>query len=246
MATTERIWPAGTLIDPHAQPDKPQRVEATFERIARRYDLNNRLHSLWRDQAWRRRAVRLSAVGPAQAVLDLATGTGDLAGWFARLTPAGQIVGLDFCQAMLDVAHRKFSDPRLEWLHAGAAELPFDDASFDVAAMAFGLRNVASPQVVLAQMHRVLKAGGRAVLLEFASPTTWPSRLLWRCVNSVMPVTAGLIAGDTGAYRYLGASIRTFCDAAGLDELMRRAGFTGIRRQEMALGLVAVHVGTKP
>ena len=112
--------------------------------------------------------------------------------------------------------------------------------------MAFGIRNVAKPEAVLAEMYRALKSGGRAVLLEFAQPTSLPGRLLWWYVSHVMPVTAGVIAGDaTGAYRYLAASIRTFCGAAELDELMQHAGFTGVRRHAMSLGLAVVHVGVK-
>ena len=131
-----------------------------FARIAGRYDLNNRLHSLWRDQAWRREAVRAGGASRGDRVLDAACGTGDLAGLFAR-AGAGQVVGVDFCPEMLDAARRKFPRERIRWLPGDATALPLGDGEFDVVSIAFGIRNIADPSLALAEFRRVLRPGGR-------------------------------------------------------------------------------------
>ncbi len=125
--------------------NKAQQVRTMFARIARRYDLNNRLHSLWRDQAWRRAAAAMAAVKAGQDVLDVACGTGDLTAMLAAWGPR-QIVGADFCPEMLALARKKFPHLRIEWLPADAMSLPFAPESFDVVTIAFGLRNLADPR----------------------------------------------------------------------------------------------------
>jgi demethylmenaquinone methyltransferase/2-methoxy-6-polyprenyl-1,4-benzoquinol methylase len=239
-------WSRELLPQVHSLADKAQRVRATFAAIAGRYDLNNRLHSLWRDQAWRRAAVRAAEVQPGDAVLDVATGTGDLAGWFARLAPAGRIVGVDFCRQMLAIAARKFARLNIVWREADALELPFDDASFDVVAAAFGVRNVQEPARALAEMYRVCRKAGRIVVLEFADPTGRGGRLLRLYTHRILPLTAGWIAGDRWAYRYLSASIGAFMSAEALAAAIAGAGFADIRTKPTACGLAALHVGGKP
>ena len=142
-----------------------------FAAIARSYDLNNRLHSFGRDQAWRKAAVKLANVRAGEEVVDCACGTGDLTLAFAK-TNAKRVVGTDFTQEMLDIAGTKLRDAsgRVTFQQADAMNLPFDDGSFDVVSIAFGIRNVADPSKAIAEFHRVLRPGGRVVILEFDEP----------------------------------------------------------------------------
>ena len=223
------------------------RVRAMFGRIAARYDLNNRLHSFWRDQAWRRRAVRVAAVRAGEAVLDVACGTGDLAGMFQR-AGAGRVVGLDFCQEMLDLARTKFAGRPIEWVRGDAMDLPFADASFEVVSIAFGIRNVARPERALEEFVRVLRPGGRLVVLEFDRPR---GRVLGAAarfyLDRVMPRTAAWLAGDrAGAYVYLRDSVKAFWPAAELADRMARAGLVDVVSRGLTLGIAALHRGVRP
>ncbi|MHC4947864.1 MAG: bifunctional demethylmenaquinone methyltransferase/2-methoxy-6-polyprenyl-1,4-benzoquinol methylase UbiE [Planctomycetota bacterium] len=246
------VWSADDLRgDPHATDDKADRVRTMFGAIAHRYDLNNRLHSFGRDQAWRRRAVRLAEVGPGDDVLDVACGTGDLAEAFATAGPRS-VVGLDFTPRMLDIARRKATrlapGQRPEYVEGDAMALPFEDGRFDVVSIAFGIRNVDEPRRALAEFHRVLRPGGRLVILEFGRPR---NRLL-RVANDlytrrVMPITAGLLAGDrSGAYRYLPRSISTFLDPGALAAACRTVGFGDLRSIPMTFGVCWASRGVRP
>ena len=219
-----------------------------FAAIAGSYDLNNRLHSFGRDQAWRRAAVRLAQVRAGDEVLDCACGTGDLTFAFAR-TDASRIVGTDFTQEMLDIAEQKRGDQtgRVSFQRADAMALPFDDASFDVVSIAFGIRNVADPGRAFAEFFRVLRPGGRVVILEFDEPRLAPIRVLNNLYTRViMPRTASLIAHDrSGAYRYLPKSVETFMKREELQENLRAAGFSQTRTHPMTFGVCVAHVGVK-
>ncbi|HYE03728.1 MAG TPA: bifunctional demethylmenaquinone methyltransferase/2-methoxy-6-polyprenyl-1,4-benzoquinol methylase UbiE [Phycisphaerales bacterium] len=245
-------WDTPALADPHAAPDKPQRVRAMFASIAHRYDLNNRLHSLGLDRRWRRVAARAAGVGPGDRVLDAACGTGDLTLELARARPR-EVVGVDFTPEMLELARRKLAarpaDPRttVSFRAGDALALDFPDASFDAATIGFGLRNVAEPVRALAELARVLRPGGRVVVLEFTTP---PGRLA-RWVNAVycrrvMPVTATLIAHDrTGAYRYLPASVATFMDPPTVCAALRDAGFLEVAFRPLTLGICGCYRGVR-
>jgi demethylmenaquinone methyltransferase/2-methoxy-6-polyprenyl-1,4-benzoquinol methylase len=234
--------------DPHADAEKAVRVQAMFAAIAPRYDLNNRLHSLWQDQRWRRRAVREAAIEATSEVLDVACGTGDLS---AALAAAGarRVVGVDFSEPMLEIARGKSRSSRAatrcEYRFGDAMALDFEDASFDVVTIAFGLRNVAEPARALREFRRVLRPGGRLVVLEFSEPRWALLRALNRLYTErIMPLTATLIAGDrSGAYRYLPRSVRTFPSAEALSQMIAACGFADLRRIPCSLGICTIHRG---
>lgn len=224
-----------------------------FGAIAHRYDLNNRVHSFWRDQAWRRRAVRLSGLRTDDHVLDAACGTGDLAEAFAA-AGAARVVGADFTDRMITLARRKAARRRRPrgravpaYVRADVTSLPFEDATFDVVSIAFGIRNVSSPPRALAEFGRVLRSGGRLVILEFSQPGNPVLRVLNGIYcGHVMPVTATLLSGDrTGAYRYLPRSVATFADRRQLATMMAEAGFTAVTQHPMTFGVCVAYVGKR-
>ncbi len=235
-------------MNPHERADKPERVRRMFASIARSYDLNNRLHSFGRDQAWRRAAVRMASVCEGDEILDCACGTGDLTLAFAK-TNAKRVVGTDFTQEMLDIAGTKLreSSGRVTFRQADAMDLPFDDASFDVVSIAFGIRNVADPKQAIAEFHRVLRPGGRLVILEFDEPRNPVVRLGNAFYTKhVMPLTATIIARDrSGAYKYLPRSVETFMKREAMQAALREAGFTDLKARPMTFGVCVCHVGVK-
>ncbi len=248
---SEPAWrPEDLTGDPHANADKPQKVRDMFAAIAGSYDLNNRVHSLWRDQAWRREAVRTSDVQPGDVVLDCACGTGDLTQAFAK-TEASRVVGLDFTPEMLEVARRKKTHAphgeKIEYVEGDAQDLPFDNGSFDVVSIAFGIRNVQDPGRALAEFARVLRSGGRLVVLEFGTPTFAPLRAIndLYC-GRIMPRTATWISRDrSGAYRYLPKSVSTFLSRAQMQRAMVYAGFSDVRSRGMTLGVCVCYRGLR-
>ncbi len=224
-----------------------------FSATAGSHDLNNRVHLLWQDQSWRRRAVKTAQVQPGDAVLDCACGTGDLTQLFAR-SPAKTVVGLDFTPAMLEVARQKLkhqpprSAAKVHYTEGDAQALQFPDASFDVVSIAFGIRNVEQPARALTEFARVLRPGGRVVILEFDGqqaqpPARWFNNLY---CGKIMPRTATLISGDTsGAYEYLPASVGTFMSRAEMEQALRSAGFADVGSQALSMGICVCYRGTK-
>ncbi|QOI99775.1 MAG: bifunctional demethylmenaquinone methyltransferase/2-methoxy-6-polyprenyl-1,4-benzoquinol methylase UbiE [Phycisphaeraceae bacterium] len=246
-------WTDAELASPHRHEAKADKVRGMFAAIARSYDLNNRVHSLWRDQAWRRFAVRTASPAPTDRVLDVACGTGDLTQAFAR-AGAAEVIGLDFTPAMLDVAREKAralptaEASRVRYMGGDAQQLPFPDASFDIVSIAFGIRNVADPGRALAEFARVLRPGGRLVVLEFDRPSFAPLRWFndFYC-GWVMPRTATAISRDTsGAYRYLPASVGTFMTRREMEDAVRAAGFTDVTSRGLTLGICVCYRGVKP
>jgi demethylmenaquinone methyltransferase/2-methoxy-6-polyprenyl-1,4-benzoquinol methylase len=242
------VWTDQALGDPHADADKPAKVRAMFSAIARSYDLNNRLHSLGQDQRWRRLAVRAAAVAPGDTVLDVACGTGDLTEAFAR-TDAATILGLDFTPAMLELAEHKRTTRRIPrpgrfaYREADAQALPLPDASADCVSIAFGIRNVQEPARAIAEFARVLRPGGRLVVLEFDRPAAAPVRWFndFYC-GQVMPRTATLISRDrTGAYRYLPRSVGSFMAHEKLEALIAAAGFGEVTSRPLSLGICRLY-----
>ncbi|MEM8834576.1 MAG: bifunctional demethylmenaquinone methyltransferase/2-methoxy-6-polyprenyl-1,4-benzoquinol methylase UbiE [Planctomycetota bacterium] len=250
--TDTPAWSSDELASsPHANEQKADKVRRMFSAIAHAYDLNNRLHSFGRDQAWRKAAVRLADVRPTDEVLDMACGTGDLTRAFAD-AGAKRVVGGDFTAPMLDIARTKRLGParepdraNIEYVLADAMNLPFEDDSFDVLSIAFGIRNVAEPDKAFAEFKRVLRPGGRLIVLEFSEPTNPLLRLgndVW--TKRVMPLTATLISRDTsGAYAYLPRSIETFLTREDMTNAMERAGFASVAQRPMTFGVVVAYRG---
>jgi demethylmenaquinone methyltransferase / 2-methoxy-6-polyprenyl-1,4-benzoquinol methylase len=213
-------------------------VRTMFDRIAPVYDVMNRVMTVGLDQRWRRLCVR-ETVSAGDRVLDACCGTGDLA-LAARKAGAGEVVGLDFSERMLERARRK--DPAVEWIQGDLLSLPFDDASFDVATVGFGVRNVADLERGLAELRRVLRPGGRVGILEITKPKG-PFRLFYKLWFDVLIPLAGKILPGGKAYTYLPASVRRFPGPGELVELMRAHGFEDVAYRRVGGGIVALHTG---
>jgi demethylmenaquinone methyltransferase / 2-methoxy-6-polyprenyl-1,4-benzoquinol methylase len=235
----------GTLAAPQ--------VRAMFDRVARVYDLLNTVMTAGLDRKWRARAVDFAQLRPGDRVLDVATGTGELAQELAqRVSPGGEVVGSDFSEAMLDRARAKADAhspagvviPRFEW--GDALALPYEDDSFDAATVGFGVRNFSELDRGLAELARVVRPGGRVVILEFTNPTRPPLSFFYRVwFDRIVPVL-GRLSDDPEAYSYLPESVKRFPPPAGLAAELEGVGLGGIRYLLTAGGIVTIHVGTVP
>jgi demethylmenaquinone methyltransferase/2-methoxy-6-polyprenyl-1,4-benzoquinol methylase len=239
-----KAWGSDELTNPHAVSDKATKVRGMFGAIAQSYDINNRVHSLWLDQSWRRSAVKAAKVKAGEHVLDVACGTGDLTMAFAR-SPAAKVVGVDYTPQMLAVAETKRpgmggeQNAKVSYEEGDAQALRFADGSFDVVSIAFGIRNVVEPRKALAEFYRVLKPGGRLVILEFERPSIPPLSWFYDLYCGwIMPRTATLISADkTGAYKYLPASVGSFMGSKGLVEGMKAVGFAECGARSLTFGI---------
>ena len=227
-------------------------IRRMFAGIAPRYDLLNRLLSAGRDRYWRREAVAQAQLPPGALALDVCTGTADIAIEMAKQFPSARsIVGVDFCLPMLCLGADKVSRSGLTHqvkLQAASAEaLPFGADTFDAAAVAFGIRNLTDRKRGLAELNRVLRSGGRAIILEFATPQgRFFGRLYRLYFHRVLPWLGGMISGNRGAYSYLPASVSAFPSPPELARLMEEVGFQDVRFRAMTCGIVTLHVGRKP
>jgi len=230
--------------------EKGRGIRDMFDRIAPRYDLLNRLLSLGIDQRWRRFAVRQLAVPENGRVLDIATGTGDVALEIGRQTAQSvKIVGSDFTQGMLVLGRRKIAESpyrdRIVLVNAPCESMPHPDGIFDGITIAFGIRNVVDRQKGLGEMARVLKPGGRAAILEFATPRNRFFRAVYYFYFlRVLPWLGGLIS-QRSAYQYLPDSVLEFPDRETFKEMMELAGFVDVKVHDLTGGIAAVHVGTR-
>ncbi|MEI8234745.1 MAG: ubiquinone/menaquinone biosynthesis methyltransferase [Verrucomicrobiota bacterium] len=220
---------------------EPPFVQRLFGSIARRYDLANHLLSGGLDLLWRRRVARIVAGWRPESVLDLATGSGDIALTLRRHVPGARIVGADFCVPMLRQAVRKGVRPVIA---ADGLALPFADAAFDAVTVAFGLRNMASWPGALREMRRVLRPGGNVLILDFSLPPA-PLRWIYRpYLHHGLPWIAGRLTGERAAYEYLGASIERFPSGAAMCALLESAGFTSPRAEPLSGGIVSLYTAS--
>ena len=227
---------SGTLEEPQ--------VEAMFDRIAGVYDLMNSLMTAGLHHRWRRRAVDLARVGLGDDVLDVASGTGDLAiELAARVGPGGSVIGSDFSEQMLDRARVKA--PQLEWVQANALALPYVDDRFDAVTVGFGARNFSDLDAGLEEMVRVTRPGGRGVVLEITTPTRPPLSTFFQLWFDRLVPLIGRFAGDPDAYSYLPSSVRRFPDARTLAQRLSAAGLGEVGYLLTAGGIIAIHSGTK-
>jgi demethylmenaquinone methyltransferase/2-methoxy-6-polyprenyl-1,4-benzoquinol methylase len=222
-------------------------VQAMFARIAGRYDLMNRLMTFGQDTAWRRLVIRWAQLPRRGRLLDLGTGTGDLAFEALRQQPALTVVGGDFTLAMMRVGQGRPQGGRVCWSGIDALNLPFPDDSFDALVSGYLMRNVGDLPRAWAEQYRVLKPGGRVVCLDTTPP---PATLLRPFIlfhlRIVIPALGRLVAGDSAAYAYLPDTTEGFLTAEALAERMRAAGFQSVRFRRLMFGTMAVHAGVKP
>jgi demethylmenaquinone methyltransferase/2-methoxy-6-polyprenyl-1,4-benzoquinol methylase len=234
---------AGTLPE--------DRVAAMFDGIATVYDRMNAVMTAGLHDRWRERAADLAAPPPGGRALDVATGTGDLAFALARRIGAGgEVVGLDFSTAMLAEAERKAAraghGAAISFEQGNALSLPYADHSFDAATVGFGARNFADLERGLAEMTRVVRPGGRVVVLEITTPRRPPLSWFFSIWFDRLVPAIGRLAGDAAAYSYLPTSVRRFPAPEGLAAALERTGLEGIRYRLTAGGIIALHVGSVP
>jgi demethylmenaquinone methyltransferase/2-methoxy-6-polyprenyl-1,4-benzoquinol methylase len=223
-------------------------VRGMFDRIAGVYDLMNSAMTAGLHHEWRQRAVARAQVGPGSDALDICCGTGDLALELRRqIGPDGRVVGSDFSEPMLELARRKSGDEGLpvEFGWADALDLPYGDGSFDAVTIGFGARNLADLEKGLAEMARVLRPGGRLVILEITRPQREPLASFYSLWFDRLVPVIGSLAGDPDAYSYLPNSVRTFPEPERLAAMIDSAGFTEIRWLLLAGGIIAIHSATK-
>jgi len=217
-----------------------------FDQVAAGYDARNRLFSVARDRSWRRRAAQRAGLTPGQTALDLCTGTGVLAHeLLAYVRPGGRVVGVDFSERMLNLARR--SEPEVEFRFGDVTHLPDGDASIDAITIGFGVRNLVDRELALREMYRVLRPRARLVILEFAPPSPGMAMGAYRFyLRRVMPAIAGMLSADEGrAYRYLADSVDGFPTPDELRIELEAVGFS-VAVERMTLGIVALHVATRP
>src|SRR5919199_1862194 len=218
-------------------------VRAMFDRIAGVYDLMNSVMTAGMHHRWRARAADMARVGPGDRVLDVATGTGDLAIELARrVGPDGEVIGSDFSERMLELAREKAPELTFEW--GNALDLDYPDDSFDAATVGFGARNFTDLATGLAEMVRVVRPGGRVVVLEITTPQRPPLSVFFRLWFDRAVPLLGKAAGDPDAYSYLPSSVRRFPDARGLGAAMTAVGLVDVRWILTAGGIIAIHAGT--
>ncbi len=230
---------------------KREQVERMFDNISPKYDLLNRVFSLGIDQGWRRRTIRAVGEKPVAHVLDVATGTGDLAIMAARKLPKAHVTGVDISEGMLVHGRKKVADAgleeRIDLQRADSAALPFPDDRFDAITAAFGVRNFEDLAQGIREMHRVLKPGGRLFVLEFSKPVKAPMKQLFRFYfHRVMPLIGRLVSKDQAAYTYLPQSVDAFPEGADFLRVLYDAGLRDGAARPLTGGIATLYSAAKP
>lgn len=225
------------------------KVQKMFAGIAKRYDLANTLLSGGACHYWARKLVRLVAKEKPQQIADLATGSGDIAFALRKRLPEAEIGAYDFCEAMLDVARerqqRQNTQPEIRFAFGDCMQLPLESDSTDALTIAYGVRNFEDRPRGLRELHRILRPGGKAFILEFTQPATLFRPFYYLYLKLALPLIAWAITGDRKAYDYLAGSIESFPPKEKLSEELRAAGFSEVRALGLTFSIVAVHIATK-
>jgi demethylmenaquinone methyltransferase/2-methoxy-6-polyprenyl-1,4-benzoquinol methylase len=238
------IKKANTVLPPASE--KRSYVRRMFGAIAPRYDLMNRLMTLGRDQVWRRTVVRLCALPRGGRLLDVATGTGDIAYEALRADPSARVVGLDLTPEMMELGRRKQHGAAFPFTEGDGLALPFGDDTFDAAASGFMMRNVVDVKLAFAEQIRVVRPGGRVVCLEITLPRTPVlGRLIVIYFFHVVPLVGWLISGHREAYMYLPESVAAFPSPPELKQVIESAGLRDVRYRTAMFGTIAIHWGIK-
>lgn len=223
---------------------QPQAVRSMFSRIAKRYDRLNRIMTFGQDRSWRQQAVKLLQLKPADRILDIGTGTGDLAYEVFRQQPAAMVAAADFTSAMIQIGRARTDGAQPAWIIADTTQLPFAAGTFNGIISGFLLRNVADLPQALIEQIRVLKAGGRWVALETTPPSTnLLQPLIQFYLRRIIPALGHWLAGDSEAYRYLPSSTEGFLAPTSMQQALQQAGLTEVHYQRMMLGTVALYWG---
>jgi demethylmenaquinone methyltransferase/2-methoxy-6-polyprenyl-1,4-benzoquinol methylase len=230
--------------------EKGEKIQQMFGAIAPRYDFLNRMLSLGIDRRWRKKAVRLLKYNEGSRILDVATGTGDVALEIARATPPSvRITGADFCREMVDLGQVKVDQSayagRIDFKVAPCEDLPFPNETFDSITIAFGIRNVVDRKLGLAEMWRVLRPGGRMIILEFSTPRSQLFRQIYYFYfRRLLPVIGGLFS-KYNAYKYLPDSVLEFPSQEEFARMIAEAGFRSVHIKELTFGIASIYVGDK-
>lgn len=229
---------------------KASQIRRMFDTIASKYDIMNRLISLGCDKPWRRTAIRELKEYPHGRILDIATGTGDMAVMLYDLLKPDSVTGCDISEGMLDVARRKTAEiglsDKISFSVGDCTELPFDDSTFDVATVAFGVRNFENLSKGLSEIRRVLKPGGIVSIIELTVPENGFYRLFYNLYTGiVIPSLGWVLTKDSGAYRYLGHSIKAVPQGKAMTTLMKEAGLKECKFMYMTMGVCAIYTGVR-
>lgn len=228
---------------------KKLQVEHMFDNISDNYDGLNRVISLGRDVAWRKKVIRWVDETKPQSILDIATGTGDLAIQFAENTNAKKIVGLDLSEGMLKVARKKAVKKdvaHIDFIKGDSEALPFEDQSFDAITVSFGIRNFENLEKGLSEIHRVLKTGGIFVILETSVPTKFPFKQgYYLYTKNILPLVGRLFSKDKVAYKYLSESASVFPFGDALNNILEQIGFKEVKNKPQTFGVATIYTATK-
>ncbi|MDX1783639.1 MAG: bifunctional demethylmenaquinone methyltransferase/2-methoxy-6-polyprenyl-1,4-benzoquinol methylase UbiE [Aequorivita vladivostokensis] len=229
---------------------KKKQVEQMFDTISENYDGLNRVISLGSDVKWRKKVIKMVAETRPKTILDIATGTGDLAIQFAENTSAEKIVGLDLSEGMLSVARKKVSgkniSEKIEFVQADSEALPFDDYTFDAITVSFGIRNFENLEKGLSEIYRVLKKGGIFVILETSVPSKFPFKQGYYFYSkNVLPLVGKLFSKDKVAYKYLSESASVFPHGEVLNNILRKIGFNEVKNKPQTFGVATIYNATK-